>query len=228
MDKQQIYIVIPAFNEGKVIKSTIQDLQKFGYNNIVIIDDGSTDNTRKQAQETGADVLTHIINRGQGASLSTGIEYVKENYNPKVIITFDADGQHNPAEIERLAKPIFNDVADIVLGSRFLNKKTKLPFTRKIVLKAGILFTNIISSINLTDTHNGFRALGPRAIEKIKITHRGMEHASDIINEITKNNLRHQEAPVTILYTDYSMNKGQSSGNFIKIGIKVILHKILN
>jgi glycosyltransferase involved in cell wall biosynthesis len=149
-------------------------------------------------------------------------------YNPDIVITFDSDGQHNPADIPKLIKPILNDSADIVLGSRFLNDDTKVPFVRKLILKAGVLFTNTTSKIKLTDTHNGFRALGRKAINSIKITHRGMEHASDIINEITKNKLRYQEAPVKIIYTDYSINKGQASIGFIKMGIKIILHKILN
>jgi glycosyltransferase involved in cell wall biosynthesis len=149
-------------------------------------------------------------------------------YNPDIVITFDSDGQHNPADIPKLIKPILNDSADIVLGSRFLNDDTKVPFVRKLILKAGVLFTNTTSKIKLTDTHNGFRALGRKAITSIKITHRGMEHASDIITEITKNKLRYQEVPVKIIYTNYSINKGQASIGFIKMGIKIILHKILN
>jgi len=160
--------------------------------------------------------------------LRTGIEYAQEIYNPDIIITFDSDGQHRPEDITKLIQPLLNDEADIVLGSRFLNNTTKVPFARRLILKAGILFTNITSKINLTDTHNGFRALGKKAISSIKITHRGMEHASDIINEITKNKLRYTEVPVKIIYTDYSVSKGQASIGFIKMGIKIILHKILN
>ena len=225
---EKIYIVIPAFNEGKIIKSTLKSIKEAGYTNIIVVNDGSTDNTRLEASKANVEILDHIINRGQGASLRTGIEYAREMYNPDIIITFDSDGQHNPADISKLIKPILDNTADIVLGSRFLDNKTKVPFVRKLILKAGILFTNITSKIKLTDTHNGFRALGKKAITKIKITHRGMEHASDIINEIIKNKLRYQEVPVKIIYTDYSINKGQASIGFIKMGIKIILHKILN
>ena len=227
-NNQKIYIVIPAFNEGKIIKKTITSLQKAGYHNIIIVDDGSSDNTCDEAKSTNAEVLCHIINRGQGASLLTGIQYTTKTYNPDIIVTFDSDGQHRPEDIKALIQPIINDSADIVLGSRFLNTKTKVPPVRKIILKAGIFFTNITSRVKLTDTHNGLRALGPKAMTSIKIPHRGMEHASDIIDSISKNKLRYQEVPVKILYTDYSINKGQASIGFIKMGIKIILHKILS
>ncbi len=229
-DKNQTYIIIPAYNEGVVIKKTIQDLQNAGYLNIVVVDDCSTDNTFAQAQEAGVMVLRHLINRGQGASLRTGIEYVRENFSPEIIVTFDADGQHQPKDIPKLTQPLINNEADIVLGSRFLKKNstTNITTARKIMLKFAILFTNIISGIKLTDTHNGFRALNKKAYQSIKITRRGMEHASEIIDEIRKRNLRFTEVPVHIIYSDYSKNKGQATGNFVKLGIKVILHKILN
>ena len=229
-DKNQTYIIIPAYNEGVVIKKTIQDLQNAGYLNIVVVDDCSTDNTFAQAQEAGVMVLRHLINRGQGASLRTGIEYVRENFSPEIIVTFDADGQHQPKDIPKLTQPLINNEADIVLGSRFLKKNstTNITTARKIMLKFAILFTNIISGIKLTDTHNGFRALNEKAYQSIKITRRGMEHASEIIDEIRKKHLRFTEVPVHIIYSDYSQSKGQATSNFIKLGIKVILHKILN
>ncbi len=228
MASEKVYIVIPAYNEEKVIKKTIKSLQEIGYKNIVVIDDGSKDNTRNKALTTGVEVISHIINRGQGASLRTGIEYIREIYNPDIIVTFDADGQHNPLDIPKLIQPIIDNSADIVLGSRFLDNKSQVPLARKIILKSGVIFTNIISSIKLTDTHNGLRALNKKAIKSIKIAQRGMEHASDIINEITKKRLRYKEVPVKIIYTDYSIDKGQPSIEFVKMGIKIILHKILN
>ena len=138
----------------------------------------------------------------------------------------DLDGQHRPEDIAKLIEPILSDKADIVLGSRFLCQNN-IPPLRLAVLKAGIIFTNFISHIRLTDTHNGLRALGRTAMENIEISHRGMEHASDIIDEISVKKLRYQEIPVTILYTDYSVTKGQCTGNFIKLGFKIILKKLL-
>jgi len=218
---------MPAYNEAPKIGRVILDITAKGYKNILVIDDGSRDNTARIAKNAGAEVLSHIINRGQGAALRTGMKYLREAYNPDIIITFDADGQHQIEDIPTLTQPIIEGNIDIVLGSRFLDKKTKIPLLRKMILKCGVIFTNTLSNIKLTDTHNGLRALGKRAIESIKISHRGMEHASDIVDEITKHKLRYKEIPVHIAYTDYSKQKGTNKNiDFIKMGIKILFNKI--
>jgi glycosyltransferase involved in cell wall biosynthesis len=222
-----ISIIIPAFNEASQIATVVEKLRQAGYTSILIVDDGSCDGTAEIARTAGVEVISHLINRGQGAALRTGIDFLTRTQAPDVIVTFDADGQHQPKDIPALIAPIASGNADIVLGSRFLSHALHIPLLRKIILKCGILFTNILSGIRLTDTHNGFRALGPKAYQSIRIVHRGMEHASDIIDEITVNKLRYQEVPTTILYTDYSKAKGQSSTGFLKIGLKVLLKKIL-
>jgi glycosyltransferase involved in cell wall biosynthesis len=224
---KKIYILIPAYNEEGQIATVINDLKSAGYENILVVNDGSRDKTEMFAKNAGAEVLSQIINRGQGAALRTGIEYLRENYKPDIIVTFDADGQHQTIDIESLVNPITNNEAEIALGSRFLDKKSNASFLRKMIIKAGVIFTNHISNIKLTDTHNGFRALGPKAINSIKISHRGMEHASDIIDEITKNNLIYKEVPVNIVYTEYSKQKGTNKNlDFIKIGLKILLKKL--
>ena len=230
INKQQVYIVIPAYNEESIINSVIKKLRRNGYHNIVVIDDGSQDNTAQIATHAGAKVLRHFINRGQGAALQTGLEYIRENFQPEVIITFDADGQHRPQDISRLIQPIIKNQADIVLGTRFLNKKhaQSVPFWRRVMLKTAVWFTTLISGVRLTDTHNGLRALGPTAYQQLKITRRGMEHASEIIDHIKKHGWRYQEVPVKINYTDYSQAKGQPTSNFIKLGLKILLHKLMN
>jgi polyprenyl-phospho-N-acetylgalactosaminyl synthase len=224
---KKVFIVIPAYNEEMNIGSVIEGLKNAGYHNILVVNDGSADKTRERSLEVGAEVIDHIINRGQGAALRTGIEYLRENHNPDIIITFDADGQHSYEDIPKLILPIIEEDIDITLGSRFLTNKNdaNIPFLRKLVLKAGVLFTNIISNVKLTDTHNGLRALGKRAVEKIEIYHRGMEHASDIIDEISKKRLRYKEVPVQIAYSEYSKRKGQKTSGFIKMGVKILIKK---
>lgn len=228
MDKSnsQIWIVIPAYNEARLIGTVIKNLKTEEYNNILVVNDGSNDNTEEIAKEAGAEVLNHIVNRGQGAALRTGIEYLRETIDPDIIVTFDADGQHKASEIKKLIEPILKNQADIALGSRFLTKKSNIPLFRKIILKFGVVFTRIVSNINVTDAHNGFRALSRKAAHSIQITQRSMEHASEIIDEIKKKKLIFKEVPVEIIYNDYSRTKGQKNSNFIKIGIKVILKKL--
>lgn len=223
---EDYWIVIPAYNEAKKIEQVVQNLLNFGHKNILVINDGSKDQTEEIARNAGATVISHVINRGQGAALQTGLSFIRENFSPKCIITFDADGQHDANDINLFLQQDFEKY-DIFLGSRFLKEQAYIPLARKLILKLGILFTNIISGAKLTDTHNGFRAFGIRAYQKIQITQRGMEHASEIIDEIGKQKLRYKEIPVTIHYTDYSLEKGQRTIGFIKIGLKVILRKML-
>lgn len=222
-----IWIVIPAYNEATVIGSVIKDIRTAGYHNILVVDDGSKDETGEHARREGAEVLRHLINRGQGAALRSGLSFIAKTYNPDIIVTFDADGQHRAKDIDALVQPIREDLADITLGSRFLDSERNIPFLREMILRCAILFTNIVSHIRLTDTHNGFRAFNRKAYRAIKIFHRGMEHASDIIDEISKNNLRYCEVPVKITYSDYSIGKGQRTSSFLKMGVRILLKKIL-
>jgi glycosyltransferase involved in cell wall biosynthesis len=226
-ETSSVWIVIPAYNEETAIASVIADIRTAGYENILVVDDGSRDHTATIAEQAGAEVLKHILNRGQGAALKTGIQYLRETYDPDVIVTFDADGQHDARDLASIIRPVLNQEVDIVLGSRFLERHHSIPFFRKMTLRLGIIFTNVVSRIHLTDTHNGFRALGRKAYQTIEITHRGMEHASDIIDEISRHHLRYCEVPVKITYSEYSLQKGQKSSNFLKIGIKILLKKLL-
>ena len=219
------FIVIAAYNEEESIANVIKSLKKEGYHNIVVVDDGSKDKTYEICKKENAIALQHSINRGQGAALKTGIDYSLQN-GAEIIVTFDADGQHRADEIKRLTAPIEKGEVDVALGSRFLDNKTRVPFFKKLTLKAGIVFTRIFSGIKLTDTHNGFRAFSRKAAEQIQITQDRMAHASEIIDEIARKHIKFREIPVTIVYTKYAQAKGQSIFNSIKIASKFLLHKL--
>lgn len=222
----KVFVVIAAYNEEEKISSVVSDVKKY-INDVVVVDDASSDRTAELAEASGADVLTHIINRGQGASLKTGIDYAVKR-GADIIITFDADGQHKADEIARLVDPVAKGEVDVVLGSRFLgNRPQNMPFARSLILKGGIWFTRFFSRINITDTHNGFRALSRKAAQTIRIKQDRMAHASEILDEIAYHKLKFCEVPVTISYTDYSLQKGQRSLNSIKIALKFILGKIM-
>ena len=222
----KIFIVIAAYNEEKSIVKVIESLKKHGYRHIVVVDDGSKDNTFKLCKKENVHALRHVINRGQGAALKTGIDFALLE-GADIIVTFDADGQHKAEEITRLTEPIKKGEVDAALGSRFLDNKTKIPFLKRLTLKGGVIFTRVFSGIKLTDTHNGFRALSKRAAQKIEITQDKMAHASEIIDEIAEKKIRFKEVPVTIVYTDYSKSKGQSIFNSIRIAAKFLLHKLM-
>ena len=203
------HIVIAAYNEEKNISSVVKGLQKAGYSNIIVVDDGSKDNTFAVAEKTGATVLQHSINRGQGASLKTGIDYAVLQ-GADIIVTFDADGQHRVEDLPAMIKPVAEGKVDITVGSRFL-KKTKVPLLRKLLLKGSVLVVWIFYRMKMTDAHNGFRAMSRKAAEKIDITCDRMAHASEIVEEIRKKNLNYREIPVTILYTEETLKRGHGS-----------------
>ncbi|MEK6874600.1 MAG: glycosyltransferase family 2 protein [Nanoarchaeota archaeon] len=220
------FIIVPAYNEAKHIATVIHDLQNHGYNNIIVIDDGSKDDTATVAKTCGATVLSHGINRGQGAALYTGIKYALL-CNADIIITFDSDGQHLASEIPKLIKPIKQGIADIVLGSRFLRNTSHTPFMRKILLTGSRIIIFLFYGLWMTDAHNGFRALTRKAAQLIEIRSNRMEHASEIIGEIKQKKLRYLEFPTIIRYTDETIKKG--AGGFIgaiRILIKMIIQKI--
>lgn len=221
-----LWVVIAAYNEEPRLGATLAGLRGRGYENVVVVDDGSRDRTAEVALGAGAWVLRHLINLGQGAALQTGLSFALGR-GAVTIVTFDADGQHDPDEIPTLAAPVRDGTADVALGSRFLGAAMNIPFTRKLVLKGGVVFTRLFSGIRVTDTHNGFRALSRTAAEKIKLTQNRMAHASEILDQIQTRGLRHVEVPVTIRYSAETMAKGQSSWNAVKIVAQLLLGRFV-
>lgn len=226
-DPKKVFIIIPSFNEGKVIRETIAPLIENGYR-VVVIDDCSSDNTREALKGAPIFYLRHEINLGQGAALQTGLEFAL-NRGAEYAVTFDADGQHNYEEIPALMEPILVDRADITMGTRFKRPEdiAQVPPSRKLILKGAIMVNGLFTGMWLTDAHNGFRAMNRTALSKIKMRENRMAHASEILTLIRQAELRYEEVPVKIIYTDYSKMKGQSSMNSINILIDLILKKIL-
>jgi len=219
------WIAIAAYNEEKCISGVIKNLFSRSYRNIVAVDDGSSDHTAVSAKKAGAHVIKHYTNQGQGAALRTGINYALKQ-GADYIITFDADGQHSVEDIPALLAPVTSGKYDVALGSRFLKgSNTKMPFSKRIILKGGAFLMFMFYNVKVTDSHNGFRALSRRAAQKINITCNRMEHASEIIDEIGRHKLKYKEVPVTIKYTEYSKRKGQSCFNAFRILYKMIVNK---
>ena len=226
-DKVNIYIVVPAYNEENSISGVIGDLRKHNFNNIIVVDDGSTDDTNIVAKKDGAVVIKHPINLGQGTAVKTGTDYALL-LGAEIIVTFDADGQHLAKDLDNLVKPLINNEVEVALGSRFLDNNSNVPWLKKIFLKGGTLLLFLMYGIMLTDTHNGFRALSRSAAEKIHIRSRGMEHASEILEEIKIKKIRYKEIPVTIKYSTYSISKGQRISNSLNIFFKMLSKWFMN
>ena len=213
-NKKNIVAIVPAYNEEETIGGVIDDLQKYDITPI-IINDGSTDRTKEIARAKGVGVLSQVINRGQGAAFMTGFSFIKTKF-PDCIVTFDSDGQHQAREVGLLCEPIFSHRADVVLGSRFLKENT-IPTFKRIVLKVATVYTRYITGLSITDTHNGLRALNMHALHSIVLRQAGMAHASEILDEISRLQLKYVEVPVTVTYSDYARKKGQHLSNSIHI-----------
>ncbi|MBI4272399.1 glycosyltransferase family 2 protein [Candidatus Uhrbacteria bacterium] len=224
--EKNVFIILPAYNEARIIASIIAEVRSlYPSFHVVVVDDCSRDTTAYEARRAGADVIRHSINLGQGAAVKTGIAYALAK-GAEYIVNIDADGQHSVAEIPLLLAPLFENSADIVLGSRFLASKSNVPPIRRVVLKAGILFTWFFSGIRLSDTHNGFRAQTRNAAQKIIINENRMAHASEILHEIVRHDLRFCEVPVTVRYTSYSKQRGQRSTNALHIVRRLLWRKM--
>ena len=222
--RAHVFIVVPAFNESRTIRGVVDELLG-EYPNVIVVDDGSSDGTAESLRDSGALVLRHCANRGQGASLQTGIEFALLR-NAEAIVTFDADGQHGVDDIAALLQPLFDGECDVAHGSRFLGRASNMPLTRRLLLKLGILFTLLVSRIRATDVHNGLRAFSAQAASELSINMDRMAHASEIFDQIRVHGWRYKEIPVTIRYTKYSLAKGQTSWDALRIAFQVLLEKL--
>jgi len=214
-----ILVVVPAYNEEKRIGRVVRGLFEHDYKNVLVVDDCSRDNTVKMALKAGAKVLSHKINRGQGASLETGNEYARRN-GYDTVVHFDGDDQMNPEDIKMAIDKIEKGGYDIVLGSRFLDDRSKIPFFKKFLILPVSRWINLVfTHVKLTDVHNGFRVLNKKSLDSIRITQDQMAHNTEIVKQIKKNKLKFTEIPVEIRYHEF--------GQGIRGGIKIIWDLII-
>lgn len=221
----KVLIVIPACNEQAKIYKVARAVKSSGYD-VLVVDDGSVDFTFEEAVLAGARVLRHPLNRGYGAALETGRAWaLARAYD--IVVHFDADGQHDPGDLSALLAPIKAGEAEIVLGSRFLDRSEWIPWSRKILIKTAIIFTWIFSGVKLTDAHNGLRAFSRRALQKISCRQDGMSYASEIIDQVAEHEIAWREAPVNVSYSAYSRSKGENNLQKILLGLKFLWGKFV-
>lgn len=221
-----VALVIPAYNEGSAILATIEGIPA-EFAHVIVVDDGSRDDTREKVRTTRATLVEHPINLGQGAALQTGIDMALLNPNVDYIVTFDADGQHRIEDVRAMILHAEENQLQFVLGSRFLGEAINMPPAKRIILKAAVWFSNVTSGVRLTDTHNGLRVIHRSAAEKLHLELPDFSHASEIIERISQMNFSYAEVPVTIIYSDYSRSKGQSMINAINIAFDALLRKVI-
>lgn len=221
----ETYVVIPAYNEAPCIAKVAREVRA-EFPNVVVVDDGSGDETYNEAKRAATFALRHVVNRGQGAALQTGISFALRN-GARYVVTFDADGQHDPHDIVALLAPITAGECDVTLGSRFMGQqRPTMPFTRQLLLRLAVVFTRVVSGMRLTDTHNGLRAFSRRAAGAMDITLDGMAHASELLDQIKRAGLAYREVPVRIRYSDYSLAKGQTTGGAFRILVHYLFGRL--
>lgn len=218
--------VIPVFNEAPVVRAVVSSVRA-RYEHVVCVNDASTDESAAEIAATGAYLIDHPVNMGQGAALQTGIEFTRRLPGVRFVVTFDADGQHRLEDVARMLDVIEEERVDLVLGSRFLeDDPVAMPRTKRWLLKSALAFSNAVSGLKLTDTHNGLRVLSRRVADEIQITVPDMAHASEILDIIATNRYTYVEVPVRVTYTDYSRSKGQPMINAVNIAFDVLLRKV--
>ena len=224
-DNKSIFVIIPSYNEAKVIRKTVTEVLEKGYS-VVVVDDCSKDRSKKQLAGLPIHYLRHRVNMGQGAALQTGIDFAKGK-GAKYFVTFDADGQHDSNDIPGMVDFLEKENADIVFGSRFLvGSKTNVSRSRSFALNMGRYINFLASGILLSDSFNGLRLLSRHAIENIRLTENRMAHPTELMMMIAVKKLKYVEYPVSIHYSDYSKSKGLKNKDGIKILVEIFLNKI--
>lgn len=209
------FVVIPAFNEGAVVRKTVESVLALGVH-VVVVDDASTDGTSSRLESLPVNLLRHTVNLGQGAALQTGIDYALGR-GARVLVTFDADGQHDAADIPRLLEVLIEEELDVVLGSRFLGRALSISLGRRLLLQSAVLFTRLSCGMRLTDVHNGLRAFRAEVAGKLRFTQHRMAHASEFLKKMRIARLRYAEVPCTVSYSSYSVAKGQKGLSSVDI-----------
>lgn len=230
MKTLRLAVIIPAYNEVRSIEQVVSGvskaLQSKPYDTeIIVVDDGSTDDTAKKAESAGATVISHILNTGTGGTTATGISYAhQKNYD--VAATLDADGQHDPSDLIRGIDLLVKNGDDLVIGSRLINPEGMSSV--KIIGNRGLSFiTFLLFGISVTDSQSGLRVFSKKALAGLKWKTSGFEFCSEMLWRARQQKLRISEYPIRAIYTDYSKSKGQNNWNALNIVKSLLKRRVL-
>ncbi|ASJ05976.1 HAD-IA family hydrolase [Thermococcus pacificus] len=220
------YVVVPAYNEELTIGAVLDDLLRyFRMDEIVVVNDGSRDRTGEIARSKGVHVLTHLVNRGLGGALGTGIAYALRR-NARLIITFDADGQHLVSDALRVMRPVAEGRADFAVGSRLKGDISEMPFIKRFGNFILDSITALFAGKYVSDSQSGLRCFNRECASRIRITCDRYAVSSEIIIEVAKSGCRIVEVPIKAVYTEYSMKKGTNVLEGVKIALNLLLDKL--
>ncbi len=219
-----LFAIIPAYNEYSRVGNVVRQAQKY-VDTVIVVDDGSTDGTGDAAESAGATVIRHPENSGAGAATMTGIEAARR-MGATMVVTLDADEQHDPQDIPQLLEPAKRGEADIVFSNRF-GQRNRIPWIRRLFNGIGNIVTLLATGRWISDSQSGYKVFGPRALAQVDLRMRGFEFCTEIVREAAQHRWRIAQVPTKVLYSAYTLAKGQSFGNGVKTALKILLRSFL-
>lgn len=210
-------VAIPIFNEAQILDSVLSSVLSV-FPNVLCIDDGSSDGSADLVRKRGVRIISHCLNIGQGGALQTAFSIIAMEKQFKYLVTLDADGQHDPLDAKRMILDLVKSNTDVVFASRFSGKNVQgIPLIKRVMLRSVVKINRYLTDMDLTDTHNGLRAIKVSAAANLQLVHFGMAHATELVSKVLQSGLRYREISVDIAYTPYSKSKGQSVFNSVNI-----------
>lgn len=226
----KVCIVIPAYNEAKVIGEVIAELKQAFHASpydftVLVVNDASSDDTAQVAEKAGAAVVTHIINQGAGGATSTGLRYaLKKDFD--IAVTVDADGQHHPEDALSCVHELRAKQADLLIGSRLMDSKGMSRV--KVIGNRGLsIITWLLFGVSVTDSQSGLRVFSRQSLKVLEWKSTGYEFCSEMIWRAKQAGLKVAEAPIKAIYTDYSKGKGQNNWNAINIVKSLVRRRLV-
>jgi glycosyltransferase involved in cell wall biosynthesis len=227
--KKRVALIIPVYNEERVIADVVHALDsifsKSSYDyRVVVVNDGSRDDTASAARGAGATVIEHIINSGAGGATATGLSYAQQQ-GYDIATTSDGDGQHSAEDVLRGVDLLIKKDADLLIGSRLINSRGMSRV--KIIGNKGLSFiTHVLFNISVTDSQSGLRVFSRKALESLRWKTSGYEFCSEMLWRANQIGLRIDEYPIKVIYTDYSKAKGQNNWNAVNIVKSLIKRRV--
>jgi glycosyltransferase involved in cell wall biosynthesis len=224
-----ICLVIPAYNEQRVISKVIKDSlsvfkKAFHKVTVVVIDDASTDHTAESAKKAGAIVVQHIINQGAGGATLTGLRFAKK-HSFDYVITMDADGQHHPKDALNCLDETIKSSSDLLIGSRLIGSED-MPKLKKFFTWGGSLLTFILFGVKVSDSQSGLRVFSRKTINELEWKSTGYEFCNEMLWRAKQAKLKISEYPIQVIYTDYSKSRGQNKWNSVNVIKSLIRQRI--
>jgi len=224
--RPKIIAAIPAHNEEQFIGGVVSKARKYA-DDVIVVDDGSTDNTSEVAKAAGAEVIRHKTKQGAGAATKTAFEAAKRSH-ADILVTLDGDGQHNADEIPQLLAPILNEKADLVIGSRFLKPNLQqMPKYRKFGINVITFLYNFGSKVRVSDSQCCFRAQNRKLIEAVKITDAGFSFSVQVLIQARRRGFNIKEVPVSCIYHSQSSSLNPVAHG-LAVAFNVIKHRLFS